>query len=732
MSNRRAYALGRYKVGDANPDKLDVATYKRMELDPQVQAGIRVRELAILGKPPTFNYAPNDPRDADEVARGERMVRFLSWVWHGLRDGPDQFLRDLLTARRYGFAVVEKVWASTTLKDGTPVLRRSTHPDWAGMVWIEHVKLLPQSTMESSGIAADEHGNLLGVYQNLAPKDSATARISFEGPDLDRVLIYTANKQAGNLYGESDHKTAYEHWYAKRAAHTDRNLLLERLSGVPVGEYSDPAGQDALETALENIGPGAVLTLPTGSNVRLLDGWEGAVQGYHDSIQYDDHQILRAYLVPSLTVGGGVDEGGSFARAESNFDTFLLIVRQIQLELEGVIERGFVRPLIDANFGPQPVYPTFDFPELAEKDRSRLAQVWSTAIRDGYVDPAIDAGWLRQELGVPEPAPDGYTFRRPETGPTIVPGVSTRAGFAAQAATSDDASKPTRRVVDALESDLESRLTNAVRRFLTKTPDLVPTDASPDQLAKITIPPDWLVDAFTATTHRVLDDAWRVAADDYRSRGADPAALALEGTQQAHNSTLQAKGWLGRVKHRLAATTPSPGLEALNSYLAWASSANLLQSQRAAAELEQRLRFRVLQAYATDLSTDDVARLIADEFASYTTNQVKTIASTTIMDLYNSARNASMDAVGDFVAGIKFVVLEDNATTPFCRSIAGRSIAKSDPLYERVRNPPYWYNCRTVVVPVLGSDDHEFDDDWADWITSHAGVQGGGFVYGEA
>jgi len=408
-----------------------------MENDPDVRAGLLVRELAILAKPPAFNFKPSNAEDEAEAEQGRKMVAFLEYVYGRLKPSPYAFLRNLLAARKHGFSVIEKVWASEKNEGGEPSLKRLTHPEFMGFVWIEKVKHLPPESIAKNGLETDEFGNLRAVVQNYTPVTTLSkanlpdvalsqspnkyGQIEFTGKDLERLIVHTANSESGNPYGRSDLLTAYTPWYSKMAALHARDVLLERSSGIVVADSVNPSENETLKGALETLGPGSTLVVAPGSNPRFLVGWEGAVKGFNEAADYNGHQILRALLVPNLAIGGGSGDTGSFARADSDFDTLMAMCRSMQLELEITVERDFVEPLIRANFGDVLNYPTFDFPELQEKDRAVLATIWSAAIRDGYVDPMTDHAWLRREMGVPEDAGDFTPKPKMRLGPDGLP-----------------------------------------------------------------------------------------------------------------------------------------------------------------------------------------------------------------------------------------------------------------------------------------------------------------------
>jgi SPP1 gp7 family putative phage head morphogenesis protein len=172
-------------------------------------------------------------------------------------------------------------------------------------------------------------------------------------------------------------------------------------------------------------------------------------------------------------------------------------------------------------------------------------------------------------------------------------------------------------------------------------------------------------------------------------------------------------------------------LDALMAYKAWSQKLNSMTADQMAGDLQSRLRMRVLQAFARGALQEEIPRIVANEFANYTGPQLATVTQTTVMDYYNTARHAAFEAAGDYVQGVRFVPLLDATTTPFCRDIVGRSIVKTDPLFEKIV-PPFWYNCRTMAVPVTRMDvGWVFNTDWPAWLSAHRTSEGGGFLYAE-
>lgn len=289
-----------------------------------------------------------------------------------------------------------------------------------------------------------------------------------------------------------------------------------------------------------------------------------------------------------------------------------------------------------------------------------------------------------------------------------------------------DAPEHVAQSVDALIAEAHAALQRALLATRDMVLDALPGDASSDALADVEVSADALREA--------LDDVARLALQRVRDDLARKFRLIDREQAAARVEARASRGLLSRLRDRLtAADTADEELPpALRAYMQWALALNRALADRESARLANDLRIRILQAYSTGASLEDVARAVASEFASYSASQLDTLVRTSVFDYYNSARNHAFDAAGDYVRGVRFVALEDRHTTPFCRAIHGRSIARSDPLYERLRSPPFYYNCRTTIVPVLADDaGHEFDRDWGEWLNEHRDDQGGGFIYGD-
>lgn len=87
--------------------------------------------------------------------------------------------------------------------------------------------------------------------------------------------------------------------------------------------------------------------------------------------------------------------------------------------------------------------------------------------------------------------------------------------------------------------------------------------------------------------------------------------------------------------------------------------------------------------------------------------EAEALVRTALSTIVNKTREGLLDGADNVVEGVTVVVTLDNRTTPFCQSISGSSwdhnrqpIGPSGPY---PGPPPYHWNCRTYLVPILKS-----------------------------
>jgi SPP1 gp7 family putative phage head morphogenesis protein len=77
------------------------------------------------------------------------------------------------------------------------------------------------------------------------------------------------------------------------------------------------------------------------------------------------------------------------------------------------------------------------------------------------------------------------------------------------------------------------------------------------------------------------------------------------------------------------------------------------------------------------------------------------------MTAYNEGTRVVYDDVPNLI-GYRFDGVDDDRITDLCEYLNGRIISKDDPILDEY-TPPFWYNCRTKLTPILTFDNLPVD-----------------------
>ena len=130
---------------------------------------------------------------------------------------------------------------------------------------------------------------------------------------------------------------------------------------------------------------------------------------------------------------------------------------------------------------------------------------------------------------------------------------------------------------------------------------------------------------------------------------------------------------------------------------------------RTASNVQDKVRKRIDTGLAAGESGPDIARAVrgaarsAPGFERGTPVEVlkrnsEAITRTAVSHVSTHAREATFKENDDMIKGIRVVATLDGRTTPICQSLDGKIFKPGEG-----RRPPFHWNCRTTVVPVLKS-----------------------------
>ena len=120
--------------------------------------------------------------------------------------------------------------------------------------------------------------------------------------------------------------------------------------------------------------------------------------------RFDQH-ISRAILVPDLLgMSSNTGQTGSLARSQTNFDSFMQVVTQLQNDVAASVMNGQVIPqLCDLNFPGLQSYPLFKFMPFSDEKMLEILNTWAAMVGGQVVNKIEDDEvHIRKVMGFPE------------------------------------------------------------------------------------------------------------------------------------------------------------------------------------------------------------------------------------------------------------------------------------------------------------------------------------------
>ena len=386
LSNIASYLMR--DIGYYNPDNITIDTYNKMRFNPQLQCGLKVIKLPIIGQQWTTVC------DDSDIA--EFIDQLLRPLWYNL-------LTSLLTGVDYGFSANEIVYKYDDLElvrnyEDTPFFKGRA------VVWDKFKSLYPESVR----IRLDEKENFNGITQFWVGKD-------IEIP-LEKSFIFTHDKgdSFGNLFGVSRMKPCYDTWYWWISLVTFMMRYFERKGTPPVIVKFPPGqtrnGSDNSDIALE-IGKSLLSesvvaissktyenTPPMWDINYLTDDKRGEM--FLSALTFLENKMLRGLFVPERTVTqDSTAKAGSYSLSKTHADMFLLGEDALLVDIENQINKYVVRRLVEYNFGKKAPQCYVKIERITDARKSFLKEVFMQMLKNGNAIPA--AREIADTVGVP-------------------------------------------------------------------------------------------------------------------------------------------------------------------------------------------------------------------------------------------------------------------------------------------------------------------------------------------
>lgn len=368
------------------------------------------------------------------------------FVWKNLQGGImsigwNQVLQESLLMLDFGYYMFEKVYEERIV-DGQvrDVLR----------------KFAPRHPMDVESWVFDDNGGPVGVWMHSLPGDVSEAQrgpspfvsdrgspypgmtnvpsqnvsgipgVSDDHPysvfiPIEKLLVFTFDREAGNIEGMSVLRSAYKHWYYKEQLYKIDAIQKERHGiGIPVIKL--PMGYKSEDKiAAENLGRNirtnerAHIVLPPGWDLYMLK-LEGTPMDCMKSIEHHDKLIEKnivAYFLES--------------KNDSDADMFLKAVRYVADIICETFNNYCIPQLVEYNF-PGAATPKLKVRRIGESaDWRTLSFAIRNMIGAGVIvpDDRLEET-MRDEMDLPEAdAASARVVNTPQAGPGSGAGGST-------------------------------------------------------------------------------------------------------------------------------------------------------------------------------------------------------------------------------------------------------------------------------------------------------------------
>lgn len=351
-----------------NPSAL--VTVKGLEVfdsirrDEQARAALEFKKSAIL----STGWEVVSP---EGEAEDWEVTEFVKQVLTHLDGTLDQTLHHVLSALDYGFSASEKIFTDQDVRHQGQIV----------------LKELRTKKPHGFSFEQDDYGNLSNLLQLQMQGDVRLPVYKF--------VIYSYGAEFSNYYGVSDLDAAYRAWWSKDNTYKWLVMLLERLGIPPIfALYNSSKYQggilDRLKDVLANLQAATYGVIPrTGKDD--LEFWapelaQQAVTVFKPALDRFDADIAKAILMPSL-IGYTPDAAaGSFARANTHFDSFILVVSRTRNDVAAnVVNAQIVKPLVDLNFAGVTNYPQFRWLPFDDGVKETLYTTWNALVTGGVV-----------------------------------------------------------------------------------------------------------------------------------------------------------------------------------------------------------------------------------------------------------------------------------------------------------------------------------------------------------
>lgn len=375
---------------DYNPElagRRGIDKYREMRNDSVVRTTLKLQKNPILAARWFMQPASQLPEDQAKASFvWDNLTKWMTMSW-------PQFLVEALLMCDYGVYAFEKVFIYKQWMN--PV----TNATEEKLVWRKFAPIPPYE------IAEFEYDDEGGPAAILVETETDPKRL-----DILKSLIFTYDKEAGDLWGISVLRSAYKHWFYKEQLYKIDAIQKERHGiGIPIIKLPtnwEPNDKLAAERIGQNLrtNESAHVVLPTGWDVMFLK-LEGQRVDALESAQHHAEKLYENVLANFMVTNG---DTGAITALEAVHTKSARFIAEI---VRDVINSYAIPQLMLLNF-PEEEMPN-GYPQLKVR-RLGDERDWRTisfAIRNfiGAKAMMVDdplRHWIREEMDLPIEDPE--------------------------------------------------------------------------------------------------------------------------------------------------------------------------------------------------------------------------------------------------------------------------------------------------------------------------------------
>ena len=369
-----------------------IRTYEKMRRsDAQVAATLLACELPIRAANWDVLPASSDALDR-EIAQfvKENLFGGLEYVSPaGVKTTQcwDDVLRNALLMLPFGAAAHEEIYAVDGMR-------------------VRLARLAPRLPITFYRWITDVDGETLLALNQYGYRNS-----NFESVEIpvDRLAVFTFNKEGANFFGRSMLRPAYMHWYIKHNLYRIDAIAGERNGlGIPTIEQGTNASKEDRQAAASWVTQLAAhektgIALPAGWKL-TLQGVQGQVRDLFNSIEHHNIEISRTALAFFMNLGQSSRSSGNRALGQEMTDFFFLAVQATADQIARTITATSVKRLVDYNWDGVERYPTLQVSNLRARSLDQTLASLSQLATANVVAPYPElAQHIARELGLPQP-----------------------------------------------------------------------------------------------------------------------------------------------------------------------------------------------------------------------------------------------------------------------------------------------------------------------------------------